>query len=161
MFEANHNEFFNIWTDIAPLCYFFYYSTLIIHQSDFDQLEASDIAFIGAIVATVVQHTLSTISHTFGCLSADISTSIWCLDYGGIGCNFSWITAVLLLIAAPEMNKSWRTLLCCVAVHSILVLSLGVYLCGRLSVETGGPETNTAGRCLLFFSFPCVLVPHY
>jgi predicted membrane channel-forming protein YqfA (hemolysin III family) len=161
MFEANHNEFWNIWSDIAPLIYFAHHSRVILGRQRFDQLGAQDLAFVGAILATVLQHLLSTIAHTFACMSADVSTSIWCLDYAGIGANFGWITTALLLIAVPELTVEWPSIRCCTAVHSVAVLGLGVALARRLTAKSGGPESNAAGRLLLFFSFPFVLVPHY
>lgn len=144
----SHNEFWNCITDVLPLCFFFATGLALPAMGGYDR---APVWFREAVLhttgATCVQHVCSLVAHTFACVSARMSHTIWFVDYAGIAINFVANAPAMALILYPDLLATywpaWRRIN---MVTCSVVLLLGALLAWRLNPATteSGPGVSWA-----------------
>jgi len=87
VFSANHNEFWMIWTDIAPVCLFL--ALFIVHVTSLQfamQPPFYQCLVIGVFLGTIVSRICSSVYHVFNCVSLRANQTLIGVDMLGICC---------------------------------------------------------------------------
>jgi hypothetical protein len=89
-FDPRQNEFWNVITDILPLCFFFaaMIDTVRNEPSFHAAPTAIQVSLVSTFFFTILQHACSLFAHMFQCVSPRLSHAVWFVDYAGIVLNF-------------------------------------------------------------------------
>ena len=109
--SPRHNEFYNILTDLLPMVFFFgaaAASALGYGRPAYDAAPSwLRHSFLLTTTFTAIQHLLSLFAHTFSSVSAQLSHTVWLLDYVGIALNFVNNAPAITFVSFPELSYLW------------------------------------------------------
>ena len=155
------NEFSNVISEMLPLVFFM---AQLIDMTLLDAHRYADpalrVAVVGTLFGTVLQHLCSLVAHAGHRMSANLSHTIWFLDYSGIVLNFVWNSPALCFVLAPQSRWTAPFWFAANVASTLLLLSGAAYLVRTRGAPTAGsdPEGTGTGFFTVMSSSPSALL---